>query len=94
MTLDFIVDSLVIVGDPSSVVDQLLAFREVTGDFGTLLYAGKDWEDRSLGIRSMELMAEKVMPAINASIGGPEAAVLGSQGATSSSDDCEGSSRS
>ena len=52
-------------------MDQLLAFREVTGDFGTLLYAGKDWEDRSLGIRSMALMAEKVMPEINAAIGDP-----------------------
>ena len=80
LTLDFIVDSLVIAGDPSSVVDQLLAFREVTGDFGTLLYAGKDWEDRSLGIRSMELMAEKVMPEINAAIGRPEAAEQGSRG--------------
>ena len=50
------------------MVDQLLAFREVAGDFGTLLYAGKDWEDKSLAIRSMELMAERVMPAINAAI--------------------------
>ena len=80
LTLDFIVDSLVIAGDPSSVVDQLLAFHEVTGDFGTLLYAGKDWEDRSLGIRSMELMAEKVMPEVNAAIGRPEAAERGSRG--------------
>ena len=88
LTLDFIVDSLVIAGDPSSVVDQLLAFREVTGDFGTLLYAGKDWEDRSLGIRSMELMAEKVMSAINASIGRPEAAAQGSRGAESGRDAC------
>ena len=52
----------------------------MTGDFGTLLYAGKDWEDKSLGIRSMELMAEKVMPAINAAIGRPEAAEQGSRG--------------
>ena len=62
LTIDFIVDSLVIAGDPLSVVDQLLPFRKVTGDFGTLLYAGKDWEDRSPGIRSTELMAEKVIP--------------------------------
>ena len=93
LTLDFIVDSLVIAGDPSSVVDQLLAFREVTGDFGTLLYAGKDWEDRSLGIRSMELMAEKVMPEINAAIGRPEAAERGSTGAISGGDARERSSR-
>ena len=69
LTLDFIVDRLVIAGDPSSVTEQLLAFREATGEFGTLLYAGKDWEDKALGRRSMELMAEKVMPAVNAALG-------------------------
>ena len=93
LTLDFIVDSLVIAGDPSSVVDQLLAFRDVTGDLGTLLYAGKDWEDKSLGIRSMELMAEKVMPEINAAIGRPEPAERGSTGADSGGDARERSSR-
>ena len=35
------------------------------GEFGTLLYAGKDWTDRDLGRRSMILMAEKVMPRVN-----------------------------
>ena len=34
--------------------------------FGTLLYAGKDWKDRELGRQSMILMAEKVMPRVNA----------------------------
>jgi hypothetical protein len=51
------------------VVDQLLAFREKVGDFGTLLYAGHDWVEPRLARRSMELMAEKVMPAVNAAIG-------------------------
>lgn len=74
VTLDFIVDNLVLAGDVNAVVDQILAFREVTGDFGTLLYAGKDWEDKTLGKRSMELMAEKVIPAVNAAIGRSEAA--------------------
>ncbi|PPR10358.1 MAG: Limonene 1,2-monooxygenase [Alphaproteobacteria bacterium MarineAlpha11_Bin1] len=69
LSLDYILDNIVIAGDVNSVVDQILAFREVTGDFGTLLYAGKDWEDKKLGKRSMELMAEKVMPAVNAAIG-------------------------
>jgi alkanesulfonate monooxygenase SsuD/methylene tetrahydromethanopterin reductase-like flavin-dependent oxidoreductase (luciferase family) len=74
LTLDYILDELVICGDVNSVVDQILAFRETTGDFGTLLYAGKDWEDKELGKRSMELMAEKVMPAVNAAIGQSAAA--------------------
>jgi alkanesulfonate monooxygenase SsuD/methylene tetrahydromethanopterin reductase-like flavin-dependent oxidoreductase (luciferase family) len=68
ITLDNVSDQLVIHGSPNKVVDQLLAFREQVGDFGTLLYAGKDWTDRDLGRRSMVLMAEKVLPALNAAI--------------------------
>jgi alkanesulfonate monooxygenase SsuD/methylene tetrahydromethanopterin reductase-like flavin-dependent oxidoreductase (luciferase family) len=68
ITLDNVCDQLVIHGSPDKVVDQLLAFREQVGDFGTLLYAGKDWTDRELGRRSMVLMAEKVLPALNAVI--------------------------
>ena len=41
-------------------------FRRRSGQFGTLLYAGKDWKDRELGRQSMILMAEKVMPRVNA----------------------------
>jgi alkanesulfonate monooxygenase SsuD/methylene tetrahydromethanopterin reductase-like flavin-dependent oxidoreductase (luciferase family) len=68
VTLDKVVDTLVISGTANKVVDELLAFRETTGDFGTLLYCGIDWADAKLGRRSMELMAEKVMPAINSAI--------------------------
>jgi len=69
ITLDNVCDRLVIHGSPEKVVDQLLAFREQVGDFGTLLYAGKDWTDPALGRRSMVLMAEKVMPALNKALG-------------------------
>src|SRR2546430_1849167 len=69
VTLDGICDELVIYGSPEKVVDQLLAFREKVGDFGTLLYAGKDWKDRELGRRSMTLLAEKVLPKLNTAIG-------------------------
>jgi alkanesulfonate monooxygenase SsuD/methylene tetrahydromethanopterin reductase-like flavin-dependent oxidoreductase (luciferase family) len=65
ITLDYVVDSLVIAGTVNSVVDQLLAFRETVGDFGTLLYAGHDWVDPALAKRSMELMAAAVMPRLN-----------------------------
>ncbi len=74
VTLDYVVDSLVLCGTVNSVVDQILAFREKVGDFGTLLYPGHDWVDAGLGKRSMELMAEKVMPAVNRAIGGKRAA--------------------
>jgi alkanesulfonate monooxygenase SsuD/methylene tetrahydromethanopterin reductase-like flavin-dependent oxidoreductase (luciferase family) len=62
-----ICDKLIIYGTPESVADQLLAFQDEVGQFGTLLYAGKDWRDRELGRQSMILMAEKVMPRINGS---------------------------
>lgn len=68
ITLDYVLDSLVICGTVDSVVEQLLAFRDHVGDFGTLLYAGHDWADPALGRRSMELMATEVMPRVNAAI--------------------------
>lgn len=69
VTVDYVCDNLVLHGSPNRVVDELLAFREEVGDFGTLLYAGHDWQDRELGRRSMVLLAEKVLPALNAAIG-------------------------
>lgn len=69
LNLDTIVDQLVIRGTVDSVVEQLLEFREQTGDFGTLLYAAHDWLDPALAKRSLELMATRVMPAVNKAIG-------------------------
>lgn len=69
VTLDYALDNCVIAGTPDQVVEQILALREVTGPFGTLVYAGKNWSDPQLSRRSMELMAQAVMPAVNAAIG-------------------------
>jgi alkanesulfonate monooxygenase SsuD/methylene tetrahydromethanopterin reductase-like flavin-dependent oxidoreductase (luciferase family) len=74
VTTDHIVDRLVVAGTVDQVTEQLLAFREQVGDFGTLLYCGMDWVDERLARRSMELMAEKVLPKINAAIRGTRAA--------------------
>ena len=63
------IDDLVICGDVNSVVDQILAFREVTGPFGELVVAGMDWVDEDLTKRSLQLMAEEVMPRVNAALG-------------------------
>jgi alkanesulfonate monooxygenase SsuD/methylene tetrahydromethanopterin reductase-like flavin-dependent oxidoreductase (luciferase family) len=65
ITPDYLTERLVIAGTANEVAERLLAFREEIGDFGTLLYCGMDWVDARLARRSMELMAEKVMPAIN-----------------------------
>jgi alkanesulfonate monooxygenase SsuD/methylene tetrahydromethanopterin reductase-like flavin-dependent oxidoreductase (luciferase family) len=56
VTVEYLLDRLVLCGSVNSVVDQLL-------------YAGHDWVDPKLARRSMELMAEKVMPAVNAALG-------------------------
>ncbi|SRR5665213_197764 len=79
ITLDYVLDSLVICGTVDAVVEQLLGFRATIGDFGTLLYAGHDWVDPGLARRSMELMATEVMPRVNAAI------AAGSGGTRSSS---------
>jgi alkanesulfonate monooxygenase SsuD/methylene tetrahydromethanopterin reductase-like flavin-dependent oxidoreductase (luciferase family) len=70
VTLDSVCEKLIIWGTPDKVADDLMAFHKEVGDFGTLLYAGKDWADPSLGRRSMILAAEQVLPRINAMIGG------------------------
>ena len=67
VTTDLLVDELVVAGTPDQVAEKLLAFREEIGDFGTLLYCGIDWVDPQLARRSMELMAQAVMPKIAAS---------------------------
>lgn len=69
VTLDMIVDELVIYGTPDEVADKLLAFRESVGDFGTLLYAGHDWQDRELARKSMILFADQVLPLVNRDTG-------------------------
>ncbi len=68
ITPDYVTRKLVIAGSVNSVVEQILAFREKTGDFGTLLYPCHDWLDPALGRRSMQLMAEQVMPRVNAAL--------------------------
>jgi alkanesulfonate monooxygenase SsuD/methylene tetrahydromethanopterin reductase-like flavin-dependent oxidoreductase (luciferase family) len=65
---DSMTPRLVIAGTVDSVVEQILAFREKVGPFGTLYYPCHDWVDPALGRRSMELMAEKVMPKVNAAL--------------------------
>jgi len=68
VTVEYLLEKLVICGSVERVVEQILQFRQMVGDFGTLLYAGHDWADPALARRSMELMAEQVMPAVNAVI--------------------------
>jgi alkanesulfonate monooxygenase SsuD/methylene tetrahydromethanopterin reductase-like flavin-dependent oxidoreductase (luciferase family) len=69
LTEDYILDNLVIHGSVNKVVDEILKLREESGDFGEIVYAGMDWVDPGLAKRSMELMANEVMPRVNKAIG-------------------------
>jgi alkanesulfonate monooxygenase SsuD/methylene tetrahydromethanopterin reductase-like flavin-dependent oxidoreductase (luciferase family) len=74
ITVDYVMDNCVTYGSVNKVVDEILKMREETGDFGELVYAGMDWVDPALAKRSMQLMAEEVMPRVNAAIGKQTAA--------------------
>ncbi|KWN76896.1 hypothetical protein WM23_25455 [Burkholderia ubonensis] len=63
-TTECVLDRVVTWGTPDKVIDDLHSFREETGDFGTLLYAGHDWKCRRLAIGSMECMAESLIHAM------------------------------
>jgi alkanesulfonate monooxygenase SsuD/methylene tetrahydromethanopterin reductase-like flavin-dependent oxidoreductase (luciferase family) len=68
ITAENLTPKLVLAGSVGSVVDQILAFREKVGPFGTLYYPCHDWVDPVLAKRSMQLMAEEVMPRVNAAL--------------------------
>jgi len=68
LSLKRCIERLVIAGTPDSVADQILAFRDEVGAFGTLLYTGHDWADPALARRSMELMAHDVWPRIERAV--------------------------
>jgi alkanesulfonate monooxygenase SsuD/methylene tetrahydromethanopterin reductase-like flavin-dependent oxidoreductase (luciferase family) len=68
VTTDYILDRVVIAGTAPQVAEEILALRELVGDFGTLLYCAMDWVDPTLARRSLELMAEEVLPAVNRAI--------------------------
>jgi alkanesulfonate monooxygenase SsuD/methylene tetrahydromethanopterin reductase-like flavin-dependent oxidoreductase (luciferase family) len=69
VTDEYLVSQLLIAGGVNEVVDRLLAFREQVGPFGRLLYCGHDWADAAAMRRSMQLMAEEVLPRVNRALG-------------------------
>ena len=65
MTAVDVAKSMTTAGSPDSVLDQLVAFHEEVGDFGTLVSVAHDWDDAERWKRSMRLLAEEVMPRFN-----------------------------
>jgi alkanesulfonate monooxygenase SsuD/methylene tetrahydromethanopterin reductase-like flavin-dependent oxidoreductase (luciferase family) len=64
VTLDYLLKHLCIIGDPASCIQQLQNVWEQTGGFGTLLMTTHDWDDKEKWVRSMELLAKEVLPAL------------------------------
>jgi hypothetical protein len=63
--MDFLMNEQIIAGDVDEVLRRLLAMIEETGPFGTLVLMSYDWDDKASWLRSMELFANELMPALN-----------------------------
>ena len=74
LTHDMLRDNYTIYGSPETVAEKVMAFREEIGHFGTLVLTAQDWIEKDAMQRSMKLLAEEVMPKVNAAIGSKAAA--------------------
>jgi len=64
VTVEYVMKKLCIIGDKKSCLDQLEELWEVTGGFGTLLVIKNDFDDRERWRRSMNVLANDIMPAM------------------------------
>ena len=64
ITIDYFMDNIWLVGSPDDVAAQLRELYEYVGGFGVLLAMGHEWEPREDWQRSMELLANEVMPQL------------------------------
>lgn len=55
-------ESMVAYGSPATALDKLAALRDQTGDFGVLTLLTHEWDKPAFCQRSMQLLAEEVMP--------------------------------
>jgi alkanesulfonate monooxygenase SsuD/methylene tetrahydromethanopterin reductase-like flavin-dependent oxidoreductase (luciferase family) len=64
VTPEYLLKNLCIIGDVDECIRRLHEVWEVTGGFGTLLMIVHDWDDKAKWVRSMELLANEVVPAL------------------------------
>ncbi|MFO1150840.1 MAG: LLM class flavin-dependent oxidoreductase [Alsobacter sp.] len=62
LTLQGVMDSMVIAGSPRTVMDKLAAFTDEVGGFGGLMLAFHEWDRKPMWKASMRRLAEDVMP--------------------------------
>jgi alkanesulfonate monooxygenase SsuD/methylene tetrahydromethanopterin reductase-like flavin-dependent oxidoreductase (luciferase family) len=67
--MDFLMEEQIIAGDVDEVLRRLLQMMEETGPIGTLVVMSYDWDDKASWLRSMELFAKELMPALNKAVG-------------------------
>lgn len=69
LTPAWAIDKFVIAGSPQPVTNKMLAFHDEFGPFGTIVMVAHDWDDPVIHWRSMQPMAEQVIPRINEAFG-------------------------
>jgi alkanesulfonate monooxygenase SsuD/methylene tetrahydromethanopterin reductase-like flavin-dependent oxidoreductase (luciferase family) len=64
VTVDYLMDNVWIVGDPSQCVEQIERLHEESGGFGTLLSITTDSDDAGWDHESLRLLMEQVAPRV------------------------------
>lgn len=64
VTPEFALEQLCIIGDKHEVKRKLEGLWETTGGFGTLLMIAHDWDDRSIWTKSMQVLANEIVPSL------------------------------
>jgi len=54
-----------VIGTPDDLIEAVLAMQETTGGFGTVLGFANDWANNEATMRSWDLVARYVIPAVN-----------------------------
>jgi alkanesulfonate monooxygenase SsuD/methylene tetrahydromethanopterin reductase-like flavin-dependent oxidoreductase (luciferase family) len=69
VTVDALLDEMVIYGSPKTVADKIMAFREKVGPFGKLMLATTDWGgNRAFEESSMTLLGTQVAPLLDRAV--------------------------
>lgn len=70
--LDYLFTEQIIAASPDEALNRLLDLIDEAGPFGTLILMSYDWDDKATWMRSMDLYANELMPALNKAVGAAE----------------------
>jgi alkanesulfonate monooxygenase SsuD/methylene tetrahydromethanopterin reductase-like flavin-dependent oxidoreductase (luciferase family) len=70
LTLEKVMDCMVISGSKKTVMDRLAAFVDEVGPFGGLLLAFHEWDRPALWQASMQRVVEEIMPKLRGYVAG------------------------